>query len=144
MARLWSVPRFDHCSKAPPLHCGPRECRRVTYKRSVAWRKFAIAERRQAIRQVALHLCYEGRLEIARQDIDNHTSFCIYHHSSITLSLPPAPIVDAQNTNVAGAAGYALRQVPQEGVVACWHAETVIYQPLARLTSGAQIDKEAG
>jgi hypothetical protein len=70
------------------------------------------------------------------QDVNNLTSFQIYHHGSVTLSLPPAPIVDAQHTYVAGLPGRASLQLPQKGVVARRHAETV-YQPLAWLTSGA-------
>lgn len=41
------------------------------------------------------------------QDVDNCTSLQIHHHGSVPLSLPPAPIVDAQHTNVARPAGCA-------------------------------------
>jgi hypothetical protein len=72
----------------------------------------------------------------AGQDVDNFASLQIHHHGSVTLSLPPAPIVDAQHTNVVDPAGRAPLQLPQEGVVARWHAEAV-YQPLAWLAAGA-------
>jgi hypothetical protein len=59
------------------------------------------------------------------QDVDNLTSFQIHHDGFVTLSLPPAPIVDAQHTNVAGSAACAALQLPQKGVVARRHAETI-------------------